>query len=440
MWPSGRNSQWFHVTFLFPAGTSVMSSFHFLRAEFHVCAHFLRAMVIPFAIAYLALGCGADASAIEIIDLGPIKGGGAPFKSLAINDEGQVAGVLATKSGPSPFIWSNGVTTPLPAPLGASDVFVTSINSSGVVVGFSLAADATSQALIWQEGAVAALPTKAGYTNSVAYGINDAGDIAGGLGTGVTLNSFHATLWQGSDIVDVNSTMNTFAYAINNSTAVVGGPPRFVMGLGDPLGFLWQDGVLTDLAAQDAIVQATGINNFGQVVGFKNISLNPLVRHAVLWENGTSLDLQTLPGMSSSYATAINDQGQVIGVSDFNGALPFLWQNGEMKSLNGLLPADSPWLITSVWDINNHNQIVGVGIDKRDSSAHAILINVPEPSSLLMACVGVASGCWICWRRRAGVCPGQVAAGLALGFCETRRQNGARNRFCERRVWSIASA
>jgi len=64
--------------------------------------------------------------------------------------------------------------------------------------------------------------------------------------------------------------------------------------------------------------------------------------HAFLWQDGVMTDLGFLPGRPTSFADGINNQGQVIGVSqDANGddfsSVPFLWQNGVITDLNTLI-------------------------------------------------------------------------------------------------------
>jgi probable HAF family extracellular repeat protein len=55
------------------------------------------------------------------------------------------------------------------------------------------------------------------------------------------------------------------------------------------------------------------INERGQIVGYSDSSAG--ARHAVLWDNGRTIDLGTLPGGNSSSARAINARGQIVGVS-----------------------------------------------------------------------------------------------------------------------------
>jgi probable HAF family extracellular repeat protein len=100
-----------------------------------------------------------------------------------------------------------------------------------------------------------------------------------------------------------------------------------------------------------------GINSLGRVVGLVDAGGMTSTR-AVLWDAGNPTDLGTLGGKSSS-AFGINDWGQVVGSAEFDVsawfARPFLWENGQMKSL-GMLPGNT-W--GAAYDINNVHQVVG---------------------------------------------------------------------------------
>jgi probable HAF family extracellular repeat protein len=86
-------------------------------------------------------------------------------------------------------------------------------------------------------------------------------------------------------------------------------------------------------------------------------------------------DLGTLPGDSKSGALAINDRGDVVGVSrnTSGGARAFLWQNGVMTDMNDLIPANSPLLLLFAAGINSRGEIVGYGIQKSTGETHAFL-------------------------------------------------------------------
>src|SRR5262249_14288652 len=114
---------------------------------------------------------------------------------------------------------------------------------------------------------------------------------------------------------------------------------------------------------------AVAINNQGQVVGVSGICGNAVgalsAKHAVLWDHGTITDLGNL-GTVGGWNTpdAINDQGVVVGFTNVTAdpANPvfhaFVWtrESGREKDL-GVLPGDVNSEATS---INNLGQIVGV--------------------------------------------------------------------------------
>jgi probable HAF family extracellular repeat protein len=122
--------------------------------------------------------------------------------------------------------------------------------------------------------------------------------------------------------------------------------------------FLWQDGSMIDLGVfglSDRGGQnfslAHDINDAGQVVGWSTQSDGHF--RAFLWENGSMTSLGVLPGQLSSWATAINNSAQIIGMS---GDRVFLWESGVMTALGGF--GDSytwPW----AYAMNNAGQVVG---------------------------------------------------------------------------------
>jgi probable HAF family extracellular repeat protein len=176
-----------------------------------------------------------------------------------------------------------------------------------------------------------------------------------------------------------------YAQIINRQGAFIGygdtatGDPAFpdfsACFSGDCLighGFVWQNGVVTDLGALSPTEQsfATWINNSGQISGASaNGLVDPLLGgreiRAVLWQNGTILNLGTLGG-NESLAGAINDDGQVFGMAA-NTVLDqysifgwgtqtraFLWQNGVMSDIGTLGGPDA-----IAGPVNNHGQLTG---------------------------------------------------------------------------------
>ena len=131
----------------------------------------------------------------------------------------------------------------------------------------------------------------------------------------------------------------SYATAMNDRGAVVGGS-----ALADDFtfhGFLWRNGKMTDLG----LFRPMDINNKGQIVGTRDDRTG-----AYLWRAGRLIDIGTLGG-AFAVPTAINDRGDVVGMSDTADGrnVPFLWSKGRMRELP----------LNSVSDINDKGQVAG---------------------------------------------------------------------------------
>jgi probable HAF family extracellular repeat protein len=118
----------------------------------------------------------------------------------------------------------------------------------------------------------------------------------------------------------------------------------------------------------DVLSAAIAINDDGDVVGVSGscavpdeVNIPAVARHAVVWRNGSVFSLPGLGDVMNNYPIVINNAGQIAGISDPPGdqtTHAVLWQNGAMTNL-GALPGD----VTSVAnDINAQGQ-VGVSCD-----------------------------------------------------------------------------
>ena len=122
---------------------------------------------------------------------------------------------------------------------------------------------------------------------------------------------------------------------------------------------------------------ATAINNAGQVAGSSWTDNNDDVYRATLWNGTTPTDLGTLGGTRrSSMANAINDAGQVAGWSGTaNGSTHATVWNGTTATDLGTLGGYS----SEAFAINNAGQVVGWSYTADDprhpSSSHATLWN-----------------------------------------------------------------
>ncbi|HWO28124.1 MAG TPA: hypothetical protein VNO32_04930 [Candidatus Acidoferrum sp.] len=116
-------------------------------------------------------------------------------------------------------------------------------------------------------------------------------------------------------------------------------------------GFLWRDGVVTDLGALTNSGQVAAINANGVAVGVsENGVIDPpnglLAVHAVVWNDGHIIDLGTLEGGYESLASDTNNGDQVVGASQNAISDPFgcggvqtravLWQQGAIRDLGTL--------------------------------------------------------------------------------------------------------
>ena len=132
------------------------------------------------------------------------------------------------------------------------------------------------------------------------------------------------------------------------------------------------------------------INGKGTVAGGADTSMptsepgcyNPVgqpdcvIRHAFEWRGSNLKDLGTLPGGEFSSASAINQHGQIAGVSENNQVDPatgnpgfhaVLWQNDQLLDLGTLGGVSS-----FAESLNNRGQVIG-----------AALNDVPDPFSIL---------------------------------------------------------
>ena len=133
-----------------------------------------------------------------------------------------------------------------------------------------------------------------------------------------------------------------------------------------------------------------GINNSGQVVGesdtgpilhldlrLKSFSLYGT--HAFLWTEGAGMmDLGHLGG-GTSRATAISNNGVVVGTSalinDTDHA--FRWtQASGMIDLNTLLQPNSGWVLVDAYGVNDTGQITGYGL--HNGAGHAFRFDPHE--------------------------------------------------------------
>jgi probable HAF family extracellular repeat protein len=244
---------------------------------------------------------------------------------------------------------------------------------------------------VWRYGKLKVLPNLPGGHNANAFGINDLGQLVGfaesnvadptcANATAFQTHRFQAVIWEkGGDIHVLEPLKHMgdtvgFAFGINSRGQVVGSsgtcgtqglPPVNVTGLH---AVIWErDGSPTYLgtlgdAANTMYNAASAINDQGDAVGTSQFTDGTV--HSFLWKRGIGMrDLGTLPGAFATIAgccDTVNNQDDVVGFSiDTFGITPFLWHDGAIVDLNSLMPANSSLYLLSASSINEAGEITG---------------------------------------------------------------------------------
>jgi probable HAF family extracellular repeat protein len=227
-----------------------------------------------------------------------------------------------------PFLWQNGVMRALPT-VGGNNGQASAINNSGQVAGYAEngTADSTCPSgtenfmvdlpVMWTKGKAKALPTIGSDPDGVAYGINNQGQAVGYSGTCTAAN--YAVVWENGTATQLPDLGDPggLAFEINGRGQIVG---QAVNSDGIAEAALWQNKTVIGLGVLpgDASSFATSINNRGQVVG-STFDSESNWSHGFLWQNGVLTDLNTLFPESSHLfvisASNINESGQIAGMA-----------------------------------------------------------------------------------------------------------------------------
>jgi probable HAF family extracellular repeat protein len=253
------------------------------------------------------------------------------------------------------FVWSAGTSTDL-GTLGGAASSARDVNDAGVVVGEAGTggADDEVHAVVWDGGFVADLgePGQA----SGAYGVSSHGLIVGYEGD--HLGSNHAMLWKNG----VGQLLDRFTTGFSNAVSINDAEQILLTGVptgagGTPESFIWEGGPLTGVGP----FAGTAINSSGDVVGYRASPSGDV--QGVVWQVGLPRPLSG-PAGERVLPLGINDSSQVVGWmgQTLDSERAFLWDDGELLDLNERIPADAGWFLSRATAINEQGQVVGFGV------------------------------------------------------------------------------
>ena len=241
--------------------------------------------------------------------------------------------------------------------LGGTSNGGNSINDQTWVAGYSRLPNRDRHAALWRNSALTDLGTLGGPNSSVTWNVKN----TAGIIVGISQTADPQLLGESWSSAAFYSTPNNVGY-IN-------------------LGFVWQNGQMRGLpnfpGGNNGF--ATGANNLGQVVGWAENGVHDpnccctqvLQFRPAVWTLGPPDQIQDLPlitGDSSGAATAINDNGQIVGISGIcdqavgrhTAKHAVLWENGSVTDIYPNAPA--PWWNTPT-AINQRGDVVGFAGD-----------------------------------------------------------------------------
>jgi len=279
--------------------------------------------------------------------------------------------------GTSSGLWRNSLLSDL-GTLGGPNSSVTwnVKNTAGIIVGISQTADPQLLGESWSSAAFYSTPNNVGYIN---------------LGF-----VWQQSLGQMRGLPNFPGGNNGFATGANNLGQVVGWAEN---GVHDPtccctqvLQFrpaVWTLGPPDQihdlpLISGDTSGAATAINDNGQIVGISGICDQAVGRHtakhAVLWENGGVTNLGTFPAAWWNTPTAINQHGDIVGFAGDPAFVEgdvlhaFMWTKHD--GIQPLLPLQgrNPEHVDSeAYGINERRQVVGVSCDADQVDCRAVI-------------------------------------------------------------------
>src|SRR5438094_10131339 len=304
--------------------------------------------------------------------------GGTSSGGNSINDQSWVAGYSRrTDRNRHATLWRNSLLTDLDTLGGPNSSVTWNVkNTAGIIVGISQTADPEPLGEAWSSAAFYSTPNNVGYINLGFVWEND----------------------QMRGLLPFSGGDNSFATGANNFGQAVGWAENGVHDTAcvSPQVLQFRPAVWTlgpdniqdlPLISGDSSGAATAINDNGQIVGISGICDQAVGRHtakhAVLWENGTVTDIYPNPPAPWwNTPTAINQRGDIVGFAG-NPAFvegdilhAFIWTREDgIRHLKPLRNRTPPHVDSEAYGINEARQVVGISCDADFVDCRAVVWN-----------------------------------------------------------------
>lgn len=294
------------------------------------------ARLAPLALALLAATGAAAAQDAEPpqYHLEPIVIPGAASVFVQdMNDDGMAVGYFVMPDvGDLPFLWNGTEYVPLPLPPERTDGYAAGINNLGQITGYTATYTedgATTTAVVWDLADLADItvitPDLPGNVNPAA--INDLGTVVGFTSHDGQFNAFEWTPAGGyvdDGVPDHGPGTQAFWSRINNLGTKVGGWHYPQQTRHATIGQSGTPGIVAIAAgADDAASRALSINDSGVAVGEYDFGNDGSVA-PVRFEDDTIFEIPgALLGLSTGYASEINEAGVIVGRAMDMGTLQF---------------------------------------------------------------------------------------------------------------------
>jgi len=305
--------------------------------------------------------------------------GGTSNGGNSINDQTWVAGYARLPDrNRHAALWRNSLLTDLDTLGGPNSSVTWNVkNTAGIIVGISQTADPEPLGEAWSSAAFYSTPNNVGYINLGFVWEDGQGPMRGlpnfpggnnGFATGAN-NLRQAVGWAENDVHDPTCVSPQVLQFRPAVWAL--GPPDQIQDL--------------PLITGDSSGAATAINDNGQIVGISGICDQAVGRHtakhAVLWENGTVTDIYPNPPAPWwNTPTAINQRGDVVGFAGDPAFVEgdilhaFMWTREDgIRPLKPLPRRTPPHVDSEAYGINEARQVVGVSCDADQVDCRAVI-------------------------------------------------------------------